>query len=235
MNLRKTFSILLLFAICCVAIFAQQETLVNSDVVSMNRAGLSENLIARKIKDSNANFQTKTQDLIDLKKAGVSDRIIGLMLDKNAGKISTQKQITNLPDSNSTQAAVYTQNNYQPHTPRIVLSKREALKNAKTIAIHKSSLHPSRQALEKELMKREDWRDLNLNIVRHKDNADLYIEIGYVSMSWITHRYVYRVFDRKSGTVILAGETTSWGALAKNLARGITLRLSKAVASAKQT
>jgi len=40
-------------------------------------------------------------------------------------------------------------------------------------------------------------------------------------MSWITHRYVYRIYDRRSGAVIAAGETTSWGSLAENLARHI--------------
>jgi len=89
----------------------------------------------------------------------------------------------------------------------------------------KTSLNPSRQALEKELLKRQDRQKLNLNIVRYKEGADLFIEIGRMPLSLITHRYVFRVYDNKSGTVIMAGETTSWGSLAKNLARSISQNL----------
>ena len=76
-------------------------------------------------------------------------------------------------------------------------------------------------------MKRPDWKSLNLTLVRYKDDADLYVEIGYVSMSWITHRYVYRVYDRRSGAILAAGETTSWGSLSENLARHIVRSLVK--------
>jgi hypothetical protein len=89
----------------------------------------------------------------------------------------------------------------------------------------KSSLNPSRQALEKALLKRADWRKYDLTIVRYKDQADIYIEIGRIPLSWLTHRYVFRVFDRRSGAIITAGETTSWGSLAENLAREITQKL----------
>ena len=58
-------------------------------------------------------------------------------------------------------------------------------------------------------------------------NSDLYIEIGYVSLSWITHRYVFRVYDSRSGTIIAAGETTSWGSLAENLSKNIVRELKK--------
>ena len=74
-------------------------------------------------------------------------------------------------------------------------------------------------------MKRKDFRQLNLTIQRYKETADLFVDIGFVSGSWVTHRYVYRVYDRKTGSVITAGETTSWGSLAENLARHITKRL----------
>jgi hypothetical protein len=89
-------------------------------------------------------------------------------------------------------------------------------------------LQPSRQALEKELIKRPDFQKLNLTILRYKDQADLFVDIGYVSGSWLTHRYVFRIYDRRSGAVIVAGETTSWGSLAGNLARHIAKGLAAA-------
>ena len=70
-------------------------------------------------------------------------------------------------------------------------------------------------------MKRADWKQLNLTLERYKEKADLYVEIGFVPMSLITHRYVYRIYDRRSGEVLAAGETTSWGSLAENLAKHI--------------
>lgn len=66
-------------------------------------------------------------------------------------------------------------------------------------------------------------------IDRYKDNADLYVEIGFISGSWITHRYVFRVYDRRTGAVIAAGETASWGSLAENLARHIAKSLNKII------
>ena len=68
-------------------------------------------------------------------------------------------------------------------------------------------------------------QELNLTIQRYKNSADLFVDIGFVSGSVLTHRYVYRVYDRRSGAVITAGETTSWGSLAENLARHIAKSL----------
>ena len=81
------------------------------------------------------------------------------------------------------------------------------------------------RALEKELMKRPEWKQFGLTLGRYKESADLYVEIGFIPMSLITHRYVYRIYDRRSGAVIAAGETTSWGSLAENLAKHITRSL----------
>ena len=197
------------------AVFAQTETLTNSEIILMTKSGLSGELIIRKIKDSSGNYDVSTQSLIDLKKAGVSDAVIALMMDKkDANPQPTLENPQNYSDSDSTKS-----------TAHIVLAPKEALLSAKTIAIEKSTLNPSRQALEKELLKRPDWQKLNLNLVRYKEGADLFIEIGFVPLSLITHRYVFRVYDNKSGTVIAAGETTSWGSLAENLARSISKNL----------
>lgn len=200
-----------------IAVFAQTETLTNSEIILMTKTGLSNELIIRKIKDSSGNYDVSTNALIDLKKAGVSDYVIALMMDnKAANSQPTLQNSQGYSDSDSTKSISH-----------IVLEPKEALLSAKTIAIEKSTLNPSRQALEKELLKRPDWQKLNLNIVRYKEDADLFIEIGFVPLSIITHRYVYRIYDNNSGTVIAAGETTSWGSLAKNLASNIAKSLVK--------
>jgi hypothetical protein len=57
--------------------------LTNADIVQMQKAGLSEEIILSKIGTSTTNFNTGTQDLIQLKEAGVNDNIINLMVQKS--------------------------------------------------------------------------------------------------------------------------------------------------------
>ncbi len=221
--MQKLFFIFLFLTISTVSISAQTETLTNQDVILMTQAGLGKDLIIKKIKDTNGNYEVSARNLIELKKAGVEDEVIKLILEK--AETSTAKiEPKTLPKSET--PAVTGQNFTQsPPIERIVLSPQEALKNARTIAITKSSLFPPRQELEKALLKRKDWKKYNLNIVRLKEDADLYIEIGRIPLTFISWRYVFRVYDRKSGTVIVAGETTAWGNLSDNLAKKIIHKL----------
>jgi hypothetical protein len=57
--------------------------LTNADIVQMQRARLSEEIILSKIGTSTTNFNTGTQDLIELKEAGVNDNIINAMVRKS--------------------------------------------------------------------------------------------------------------------------------------------------------
>jgi len=56
--------------------------LTNADIVQMQRARLSEEIILSKISSSTTDFDTETQDLILLKEAGVHDNIINAMVQK---------------------------------------------------------------------------------------------------------------------------------------------------------
>jgi hypothetical protein len=205
---------------------AQTETLTNSQIIEMSKVGLNARVIITKIEKSKGGFDTSTNALIELKKSGVDDEVIAAIIDKAATSESYAANTTEKNYSESTPLSEKTQ------VSGVIQAPRDALKSARTIAFAKSSIQPSRQALEKELLKRKDWKALNLTIERYKDNADLYVEIGYVSLSWLTHRYVYRIYDRRSGAVIAAGETTSWGSLAENLARHICKSLAQ-IASAQ--
>ena len=211
------------------AALAQAEILTNSQVIELSKAGLSSRVILNKIEKSRVDFDISTSSLIELKKSGVADEIIAAMVEKaeaNKTYTGSSNTVTTSNSTDSTPVKVISE------TPLIqpsgkILPPKEALRTAKTIAFQKSSLQPSRQALEKELLKRKDFQSLNLTIERYKETADLYVEIGYVSLSWLTHRYVYRIYDRRSGAVMAAGETTSWGNLAENLARHISKSLAK--------
>jgi hypothetical protein len=203
-------------------VFAQTETLTNTEIVEMTRAGLGRQIILQKIASADGNFDISTKALIELKKAGVDDEVIQGLIEKNrATPVNVAGGQT--PSFSESQPATPAEN--KAFIENKAVTPAEALRSAKTIALVKSSLQPSRQALEKELMKRADWKKLNLTLVRYRESADLYVEIGYVSLSWITHRYVFRVYDRRSGAVIAAGETTSWGSLPANLAREISKKL----------
>lgn len=205
--------ILILTLVFTLGTFAQTETVTNASIIEMTQAGLPSDIILKKIGSSKRAFDISTQGLVALKKAGVDDSVIAYIMEE-----PSKNSPPAFSDSNPTAAPAHIAE--QP-----ISSKVDALASAKSIAFTKSSLHPSRQALEKELMKRKDFQQMNLSILRYKEQADLFVEIGYVSGSWITHRYVYRIYDRHSGAVLAAGETTSWGSLAENLARNIAKSL----------
>lgn len=223
MNLFLSHKILLIFfAFAAFQSIAAQtivvEILTNEDIVLMSQNSLANDLIVGKIKESKATFDVSVAGLVALKKANVSDEVVAAMMEKSRA----------LRDQTAAATNVQTAGNAQPiieSVPTVVKNPLEALRSAKTLAIEKSSINPSRQSLEKELLKRKDWQKLNLNIVRYREGADLRVEIGFVPLSLLTHRYVFRVYDNRSGTVVAAGETTSWGSLAKNLAREIAKKL----------
>jgi hypothetical protein len=59
----------------------EQEVLTNSSIIAMTKAGLGSSVIMQKINSSRCNFKTAANDLIALKKAGISDQVIRLMIE----------------------------------------------------------------------------------------------------------------------------------------------------------
>lgn len=211
--------IFLLITAFSVAAFTQTETLTNTTVIEMTKAGLSSDIISSKILKSDTRFDTTAAALIEMKNAGVVDDVIKLVMERAdtvlPGVPPRITESTTVPKTS------------EQTTDRAQASPQEAVKLAKTIAFKKSSAQPSRQNLEKALLKNADFKRTGLTILRIKEEADLFVEIGFVSGSWLTHRYVYRIYDRRSGAVLAAGETTSWGSLADNLAKHISRSLTQ--------
>jgi hypothetical protein len=215
--MKKALSIILLF-VC--SMFAQNEVLTNTDIIEMAKAGLGTKVILEKIKSSTCNFDGSAKSLIELKKAGVEDEVISEIIEKS------KKQRERISQTEEKPKEFQNYSESQPNQEvKTNLTPAEILKNAKTIAIKKSTIHPSRQNLEKALLKRDEWKKFNLTLTEFEQNADLIIDIGFVPLSWITHRYTFRIFDSRSGTVLAAGETTSWGSLQENLAKNIIASL----------
>jgi hypothetical protein len=74
------------FVLSPISVSAQtQETLTNQKIVEMVKSGLSNEIVVAKIKSSNSSFDTSATALKGLKKAGVSDAVILVMVQKASG------------------------------------------------------------------------------------------------------------------------------------------------------
>ncbi len=60
---------------------AGEEVLTNEGVIELAKAGLSDDLIIAKIRESKTNFKHTAADLVRLKKEGVSEKVIAVMLE----------------------------------------------------------------------------------------------------------------------------------------------------------
>lgn len=86
--MKKTISTLVLGIMLClsaVSVFAQ-DTMSNDEVISLTKAGLASSIIVGKIRTSKTDFDMSTDALIKLKQAGVSDDVVGSMLEAKSGK-----------------------------------------------------------------------------------------------------------------------------------------------------
>jgi hypothetical protein len=64
----------------------KRDVLTNADIVRMVKAGISDSIIQREIQLSETNFATGATALIELKKQGVSDEVLGAILDSSAAR-----------------------------------------------------------------------------------------------------------------------------------------------------
>ena len=79
--MRRSFpSWILAFALGVIAF--GQTALTNDTIIKMVRAGLGEDVVISTITSQPAKFATSPDDLIALKGAGVSDRVIGVMVER---------------------------------------------------------------------------------------------------------------------------------------------------------
>jgi len=72
-------ALLMMAATVCAA----QQTLNNAAIVKMHAAGLGDDLITQTINSNPGTYATGADDLIALKTAGISDKVIGAMVAKN--------------------------------------------------------------------------------------------------------------------------------------------------------
>lgn len=71
------------------AISIAQEVLTNDSVIQMVKGGLPEAVVIAKIKSTPSKFDLKTDSLVSLKKAGVTDKILEAMVSAGSGGASS--------------------------------------------------------------------------------------------------------------------------------------------------
>lgn len=82
-TMRVVLVLVLVTAVCLSrpgATSLAQEVLTNESVVQMVKAGLPEAVVIAKIKSTATKFDLKTESLVNLKKAGVSDKVLEAMM-----------------------------------------------------------------------------------------------------------------------------------------------------------
>jgi hypothetical protein len=76
-----------------------QEVLTNDSVIQMVKAGLPEAVVIAKIKSTATKFDLKTDSLVSLKKAGVTDKVLEAMVVAGSGGSSTANAMPAPPAS----------------------------------------------------------------------------------------------------------------------------------------
>lgn len=85
MRLKTVLLVVLALAFTPLALTAE-ETLTNQDVVKMSAAGLGDDLIIAKVREApRVEFALEVDDLVSLRQAGVSERVVQAMLERKAG------------------------------------------------------------------------------------------------------------------------------------------------------
>jgi hypothetical protein len=74
-----------------------QEVLTNDSVIQMVKAGLPEAVVIAKIKGTATKFDLKTDSLVSLKKAGVTDKVLEAMLSAGSGSPAAAAPTTAMP------------------------------------------------------------------------------------------------------------------------------------------
>jgi len=80
MNFLKVAFVTVFFA----ALTFAQQALTNDSILKLVKAGMGDDLIVNMVNTQPANYSLAPEDLVALKKAGVSERVIGAMVTKNS-------------------------------------------------------------------------------------------------------------------------------------------------------
>ena len=101
--MRKSILLLVICALVCFGnvprVTAQDADVNNARVVEMTKLGLDDDIVIAKIKSGKVSFQLADSDLLDLKKKGVSPKVIAAMLDATvltSARVSIDKRVVEM-------------------------------------------------------------------------------------------------------------------------------------------
>jgi hypothetical protein len=83
--MKKVLTFLLVTACALLA----QDALTNDSIIKMTKAGLSESIVVTTIQSEAGKYSTTADDLVNLKQAGVSDKVLAAILAKASGATAT--------------------------------------------------------------------------------------------------------------------------------------------------
>jgi len=104
-----------------------QQTMNNDAVIKLVKAGLSEDLIISTINSQPGAYDTTTDGLIALKKAGVSDKVVGAIVTKSVAPVAAPVERVANQGEGAQPAAVSDPNDPNvPHDPGIYMYTKGA-------------------------------------------------------------------------------------------------------------
>ena len=89
----RQFPVLLMCTLLVLGTSFAQESLDNDSVMKLVRSGLGEDAIVRIVETQPGNYSTGPEDVVSLRKAGVTDRIIAAMRGKETPEPDTPKEL----------------------------------------------------------------------------------------------------------------------------------------------
>lgn len=120
--MKRILALLPMVSVACVlTVWPQQPkstTLTNQDIVTMVKAGLPADVVVAKIKSSSTKFDTSPSTLAELKKDGVPDKVILVMVEGAAAASDSAKPT--IPDQPKTAS------NIPPGKPRLYVTDSQS-------------------------------------------------------------------------------------------------------------
>ena len=174
------------------ALGQSSEVLTNDDIIKMVRAQLATGIILTTIDSSNAKFDLSPSGLIQLKEAGVEDRIIEAM------------QVKSRASGSSTNAATRS----APEKSELLATSKDRdfiLRQFKTILVDatKARYFDSAQ-MRAALGRHKDFAALNVSIVEDAAVADAVLEVDY-TFAW---DFPFSLRHQNTSVVLVSGKGT---------------------------
>lgn len=108
--MRKTVFLFIVLALLLTPLcISAQEVLTNESIIQLTKAGISEGLIVNMVNSQPGNYKLGADDVVELKKQGVTDKVIAAMLRRASGAPSetSSSQTATAPNGYPMEIGVY--------------------------------------------------------------------------------------------------------------------------------